>query len=150
MLRSTTFRHLLFFYFILLLLYTKKHLCTLTPRGTKLCCNIYLFYQYWMISILLYTYPGAHRVRFGPSKTFCGIYIRLYIYIYIGVIDTFQTTFLVRQFELQWTCNLYQQTNKRRGFSVFFFSRDLFHLSFRLHFLKNFKVGAREQQQQRE
>ena len=50
-----------------------------------------------MISILLYTYPGAHRVRFGPSKTFCGIYI------YIGVIDTFQTTFLVRQFELQWT-----------------------------------------------
>lgn len=45
-----------------------------------------------MISILLYTYPGAHRVRFGPSKTF------------IGVIDTFQTTFLVRQFEqFQWT-----------------------------------------------
>jgi len=40
-----------------------------------------------MISILLYTYPGAHRVRFGPSKTFCGIYI------YIGVIDT--STFLI-------------------------------------------------------
>ena len=39
-----------------------------------------------MISILLYTYPGAHRVRFGPGKTF-------YLYIY-----TFQTTFLVRQF----------------------------------------------------
>ena len=54
-----------------------------------------------MISILLYTYPGAHRVRFDPGKTFRGIYI--YIYIYIGVIDTFQTTFLVRQFELQWT-----------------------------------------------
>ena len=48
--------------------------------------------------MLLYTYPGAHRVRFDPGKTFCGIYI------YIGVIDTFQTTFLVRQFEqFQWT-----------------------------------------------
>ena len=59
--------------------------------------------------MLLYTYPGAHRVRFGPSKSFCGIYI----YIYIGVIDTFQTTFLVRQFELQWTCNLYRKTQTK-------------------------------------
>ena len=92
--------------------------------------------------MLLYTYPGAHRVRFGPSKTFCGIYI------YIGVIDTFQTTFLVRQFDFQWTCNLYRKTNKRRGdFSVFCFFREISFvtLSFRLHFLKNFfKVGARE------
>ena len=79
--------------------------------------------------MLLYTYPGAHRVRFGPGKTFCGIYI-LYIYIYIGVIDTFQTTFLVRQFDFQWTCNLYRKTNKRRGdFSVLFFSRDLFRVT---------------------
>ena len=84
-----------------------------------------------MISILLYTYPGAHRVRFGPGKTFCGIYILyIYIYIYIGVIDTFQTTFLVRQFDFQWTCNLYRKTNKRRGdFSVLFFSRDLFRVT---------------------
>ena len=84
-----------------------------------------------MISMLLYTYPGAHRVRFGPGKTFCGIYILyIYIYIYIGVIDTFQTTFLVRQFDFQWTCNLYRKTNKRRGdFSVLFFSRDLFRVT---------------------
>ena len=52
--------------------------------------------------MLLYTYPGAHRVRFDPSKTF------------IGVIDTFQTTFLVRQFEqFQWTCNLYRKTQTK-------------------------------------
>ena len=70
--------------------------------------------------MLLYTYPGAHRVRFDPGKTFCGIYI------YIGVIDTFQTTFLVRQFDFQWTCNLYRKTNKRRGdFSVFCFFREI-------------------------
>ena len=77
--------------------------------------------------MLLYTYPGAHRVRFGPGKTFCGIYILyIYIYIYIGVIDTFQTTFLVRQFDFQWTCNLYRKTNKRRGdFSVFCFFREI-------------------------
>ena len=72
--------------------------------------------------MLLYTYPGAHRVRFDPGKTFCGIYI------YIGVIDTFQTTFLVRQFELQWThviCIGKQTKEEVTSRSFVFFARSL-------------------------